>query len=297
MALEIVSLDGALGAEIRGLNLNEDIDAATRQALRDAWAEHLILVARDQDLSDEDLVNFTSVFGECDRSPPNEAGVKGPGYVPMLPEVAVISNVKENGEPIGSLSNLELVWHTDMSYHELPADGCALYALEVPGTGGETGFLNMYAAFEALQPPLPDTVKDKTAIHDFTYTSAGTLRKGFSEVTDVREAPGARHPMLRTHPVTGRTALFLGRRTNSYVIGLPIKESEELLDRVWAHTTQDQYTYTHKWRAGDVVLWDNRCVMHRRTPFDDQERRVMHRTQMKGAAPYYNAHGSAGAQS
>lgn len=288
-SLDIVPCSQALGAEVRNLDLTAPLSAATAEALRQAWAEHLILLIRDQSLTDADLVRFTSLFGECDVSPPNEAAHRTPGHVPQLPEVAVISNVRENGEAIGSLGNRELVWHTDMSYHELPSDGCALYALETANSGGETGYLNMYLACETLPDELRRAIDGKTAIHDFTYTSAGTLRKGFQEVDDVRKAPGARHPMLRTHPVTGRTALFLGRRTNSYIIGLPIDESEALLDAVWAHATQEAFSYTHRWRPNDLILWDNRCVMHRRNPFDDRERRIMHRTQLKGARPYFEA--------
>ena len=115
------------------------------------------------------------------------------------------------------------------------------------------------------------------------------LRKGFEEVDDVREAPGARHPMLRTHPVSGRTALFLGRRVNSYVIGMSVAESEALLDEVWAHTTAGDFAYKHSWQPGDLILWDNRCVMHRRDPFDSADRRIMHRTQLAGEVPRYLA--------
>ena len=289
MSIEVVPCSDALGAEIKNLDLREPIDTSTTEALREAWADHLILLVRGQSLSDADLVRYSSVFGECGHSPPNEAAVESPGYVPNLPEVAVISNVVQDGQPIGSLSNRELVWHTDMSYHELPADGCALYALEVPSEGGETGFLNMYKAYDALDRELREAIADKRAIHDFTYTSAGTLRKGFKEVDDVRDAPGARHPMLRTHPVTGRTALFLGRRVNSYIVGMDLAESEALLDRVWEAATQPQFAYTHEWRPGDVIVWDNRCVMHRREAFDDTARRLMHRTQLKGDRPYFGS--------
>jgi len=289
MTIEVMPCSEALGAEIRNIDLSQEIDVTSAEALRKAWAENLVLLIRGQDLSDADLVRFTSLFGSCDVSPPNEAALRTPGFVPQLPEVAVISNVVENGEAIGSLANRELAWHTDMSYNETPADGCALYALEVPENSGDTSFLNMYRAYDTLEPALQEAIVGKRAIHDATYTSAGTLRKGSKEVDDVREAPGARHPMLRTHPVTGRTALFLGRRVNSYVLGLPVSESEVLLDKVWTHTAQEQFTYRHRWQKGDIVLWDNRCVMHRREPFDNAERRVMHRTQLSGASPFHEA--------
>jgi taurine dioxygenase len=273
-----------------GVDLSTSLAAESLQQLQKAWAEHLVLVFRDQQLDDQQLVQASSLFGVCDRAPPNEAAVKGPGYVERLPEVTVISNVVEDGNHIGSLGHGELVWHTDMSYHEAPANASALYAIELPaGGGGDTSFLNMYAAFESLPERLKNTLRGKQAIHDFTYTSAGTLRKGFAEVDDVRDAPGARHTMLRTHSVTGRTALFLGRRVNSYVLGLSVKESEALLDEVWGHVIDNQPSYSHQWQPGDMVLWDNRCVMHRREQFDPTDRRVMHRTQLAGERPYFNS--------
>jgi taurine dioxygenase len=290
MALTIDPIVSAIGAEISGVDLRQPLEDMTAKALRDAWSKHLVLLFRGQELGDEDLVRFSANFGTCDKAPPNEAAVKGPGHVETLPEVTVISNVVEAGNPIGSLGSGDLVWHTDMSYHEYPADGSALYAIELPEHGGgETGFLNMYAAYESLPPELEAKLHNQRAIHDFTYTSAGTLRKGFEEVDDVREAPGARHPMLRTHPVSGRTALFLGRRVNSYVIGMSVAESEALLDEVWAHTTAGDFAYKHSWQPGDLILWDNRCVMHRRDPFDSADRRIMHRTQLAGEVPRYLA--------
>jgi len=197
----------------------------------------------------------------------------------------VISNVEVNGMPIGALGAGEAEWHTDMSYTPVPPSASLLYALEVPREGGDTSFCNMYRAYEDLDPAVRARIEQGRTTHDSTYTSAGGLRKGGRPVTDVREAPGARHPLVRIHPVTGRRALFLGRRRNGYIEGLPIAESEQLLDLLWAHSTQPQYTFSHHWRKGDLLLWDNRCVMHRRDPFDPNTRRVMHRTQVKGDVP------------
>ena len=142
----------------------------------------------------------------------------------------------------------------------------------------------------AASPPSSDaqaTSSARQAIHDATYTSAGGLRKGVRPAADVSQTPGARHPILRTHPVTRREALFLGRRRNGYVVGLPVPESERLLDALWAHATQPQFAYTHRWQVGDLVMWDNRCAMHRRDAFDPDTRRIMHRTQVKGDAPFH----------
>jgi taurine dioxygenase len=196
--------------------------------------------------------------------------------------VAVIASVKKDGKAVGSLGSYELVWHTDMSYNPLPPRASLLYALEVPPDGGNTGFLNMYAAYETLPDELKRAIEGKSCIHDSSRNSAGELRKGFQTTLDPRRTPGAVHPLVRLHPVTQRKALFLGRRPGAYIHGLSVEDSEKLLDAVWAHATQERFAWHQKWRAGDLVMWDNRCVMHRRDAFDENLRRLMHRTQIVG---------------
>jgi taurine dioxygenase len=169
-----------------------------------------------------------------------------------------------------------------MSYNPLPPRASLLYALEVPADGGNTGFLNMYSAYETLPESVKRAVEGKTCIHDSSRNSAGELRQGFQRTLDVRQTPGAVHPLVRRHPVTGRKALFLGRRPGAYIDGLSVEESEKLLDAVWAHATQECFAWYQKWRIGDLVMWDNRCVMHRRDAFDESLRRLMHRTQIVG---------------
>jgi taurine dioxygenase len=284
MTLKIEPSSQALGTFISGIDLREPLNEATTADLQRIWGEHPVMIFRGQTLSDADLLRFTSHFGECDRAPVGDALLN----CDIPAEITVVSNAKENGEPIGFLGTGELIWHTDMSYNPEPAIASSLYALDVTkGAGGETSYLDMHAAFDSLPPALLERIKDCTAIHDSSYTSAGTLRTGMPAVVDVSKAPGAQHRLLRTHPATGRTALFLGRRPNAYILGLPVEESEALLDEIWAHTMQDQFVYIHRWEKGDLVFWDNRCVMHRREAFDDSERRIMHRTQLKGEAPYY----------
>ena len=159
-----------------------------------------------------------------------------------------------------------------------------LYAIEVPPAGGNTGFTSMYRAYELL----PDEMKRRLAglrvKHDGTYNSGGYVRQGVTPTDDPRESPGTYHPIVCTHPETGRKCLYLGRRRNAYIEGLGLAELEALLDEVWRFATRDELTWYNKWRVGDLVLWDNRCTMHRRDPFDAESRRVMHRTQMKGEA-------------
>jgi len=231
------------------------------------------------------LMRFSARFGELDRVPIAAANLDraNSGVVPEAVDwVAVIANAKKDGKEMGGLGSYELVWHTDMSYNPLPPRASLLYALEVPVDGGNTGFLNMYAAYETLAPDLKRAIEGKTCIHDSSRNSAGELRKGFQRTLDVRHTPGAVHPLVRLHPVTGRKALFLGRRPGAYIHGLEVEESEALLDAIWAHATQEKFAWYQKWRAGDLVMWDNRCVMHRRDAFDESLRRLMHRTQIVG---------------
>jgi taurine dioxygenase len=140
----------------------------------------------------------------------------------------------------------------------------------------------MFKAYESLPAELKKAVEGKIAVHDASRNSAGMLRKGYKEVTDVRETVGARHPLVRTEPKTGRKALFLGRRPNAYVLGIGVAESEGLLDALWAHATQSCFTMCHQWQVGDLLMWNNLSVLHRRDPFDPKSRRIMHRSQIKG---------------
>ena len=152
----------------------------------------------------------------------------------------------------------------------------------------------MYLALETLAPSIRQRVEGRTLKHDMTYNSAGDLREGFQPVSDVRYAPGPSHPIIRTHPVTGYDALYLGRRPNAYINGLSVEESEALLDALWSHATQPQFTWHHVWQPGDILIWDNRCVMHHRDPFDAGTRRVMHRVQCAGDKPTKLASGKTG---
>lgn len=291
MTFDVVRCSPALGAEIRGLDLHQPLDAATVRALKGAWAEHLVLLVRGQALSAAELVRFSGYFGTPDLAPPNEAkNLTSDGYVPEYREITVISNVIVDGIEIGSLGAGECAWHSDMTYSETPPSFCMLHALELPKNGGGgTGFLSLRAAYESLPDELKEKLQGREAIHDATYTSAGTLRKGHEPVTDVRKAPGARHPLVVRHPASGQPQLMLGRRQNSYVVGLPVEESEALLDALWAHTTQERFMWHHEWRLGDLVMWDNCGVLHVRHAFDEKDRRIMHRTQIRADGPYYLA--------
>ena len=163
-----------------------------------------------------------------------------------------------------------------------PPKGAMLFSIEIPPHGGDTFWANMVLACEKLPARLRQAIEGRVAVHDATYNSAGIMRKGYKDVTDPREAPGARHALIKRHPETGRECLFLGRRRNSWIVGLPLDESERLLDELWAHATQPEFTFRQVWQVGDLMMWDNRCTLHRRDAFDPNARRLMHRTQIKG---------------
>jgi len=278
MGVRAVATGSALGAEVIGVDLR-DVGDHTFGVIHKAWLDHLVLLFRGQSLSDDQLIAFSRRLGELDLAPIQETGRR---FVDGHPEIYIVSNVIEKGAPIGSLGAGELVWHTDMSYQEDPPKASMLYALEVPREGGKTGFLNMYDAYQALPLTLKERITGLRVKHDGTYNSGGYIRAGVTPTDDPREAPGTIHPLVCTHPEAGRKCLYLGRRRNAYIEGLSLADSEALLDEIWAYATRDELTWYNDWRVGDLVLWDNRCTMHRRDPFDPAARRVMHRTQIKG---------------
>ena len=272
---------GRIGAEIEDLDLSRPLAPEAVGALNDALDKFLVLVIRKQRLDDPQLLAFSRNLGQLDPPGPNPYGEP---FLKEFPDINVISNVIENGRPIGNLGAGEAAWHADMTYIDVPPRAAVLHALEIPpGGDGDTYFASMFAAYDELPAGLRTEIEGKIAVHDGSRNSAGMLRRGYSEVTDVRNTRGAHHPLVRTDARTGRKALFLGRRQNSYITGMPVPESEDLLNRLWAHATQPQFTMRHRWRAGDVLIWNNLGVLHRRDAFDATARRVMHRTQIKGA--------------
>jgi taurine dioxygenase len=278
--IQVVSTGAALAAEIRGVDLRR-IDDSAFAAIHRAWLDHLVLLFRGQDLNDDDLIAFSRRFGDLDLAPIQENGRR---FVDGHPEIYVVSNVIENGVAIGSLGAGEAVWHTDMSYLDDPPKASMLYAIEIPPAGGNTGFTNMYSAYEALPNALRLRIARLRLKHDGTYNSGGYVREGIVATEDPVASPGTYHPIVCSHPETGRKCLYLGRRRNAYIERLALVESEALLDELWHYATREELGWYNRWRVGDLVLWDNRCTMHRRDPFDGASRRIMHRTQMKGEA-------------
>ena len=218
MPLQITKLADALGAEVGGVDLSRPLVAATFAEIREAWLEHLVLRFRGQRLSDPQLIAFSRHFGELDPPGPNPYGKP---FLPEYPEMNVISNIKVGGAPIGGLGDGEAIWHADMTYVESRRWARSCTRSRLPPSGGDTYWANMYLAYEsAAGGAARSASRGASAVHDATYNSAGIMRKGYKDVTDPREAPGARHALVRTHPETGRKCLFLGRRRNSYIVGL-----------------------------------------------------------------------------
>lgn len=282
-AFEIFRFNAALGAEVRCGDLRT-ISQDTFACLHRAWLDNLVLLIRGQDLSNpQDLLAFGRRFGELERAPGLVKGQKLKD--PNLLELAIVSNIKDEGAPIGVLGDGEAVWHTDSSFYEVPPGASILHSLEIPPVGGNTEFANMYQAYDAMSAALRERVRGRTIKNDVVHNTGGQIRDGYEDGMDIRTSPGPSHPIVRTHPDTGYNTLYLGRRPYAYVNGLTVGESERLLDDMWSHATQAAFTWHHVWKVGDVIIWDNRCVLHRRDSFDPNARRLMYRTYVKGTRP------------
>jgi taurine dioxygenase len=278
--LKIQKLADALGAEISGVDIAKPLSKEDLGEILAAWKEYLVLRFRGQELTDPQLLEISRNFGVIDPPGPNSYGKP---FLADFPDINVISNIKVGEQPVGGLGDGEAVWHADMTYIETPPKASFLHALEIPPTGGDTAWGNMYVAYQALPAHLKQEIKGRKAIHDATYNSAGMIRNGMKDVTDPREAPGAHQPLVAKHPESGLPCLFLGRRRNSYILGMDLDASNQLLDELWAHIDNPEFTFTQVWQLHDLILWDNRCTLHRRDSFDPQSRRLMHRTQIKGS--------------
>ena len=287
--MNVTLLPGGVCAEINGVDLSGPFADEVFSRINEVWLATGALLIRGQSLTDKQLLAFAKKFGDLEFPPSKLLSLrKSVGSSNKISSyINVISNVVENGQPIGQLGAGEASWHTDSAFVEEPPAASVLYAIEIPSNGGNTSVANMTKAWDSLDPVLRAAIRGKKAKHDYTYTSVGERRKDFPEVLDPREAPGPTHPIVRTHPDTGRESLYLGRRLNCYILGLSLNESEKILDQLWKHAVKPEFTYEHVWQVGDVLMWDNRCTMHRREAFDKSERRIMHRAQVKGGRPYF----------
>ena len=278
-ALVVKPLSPALGAEIAGVDLRDELSPQTVADILGAWHEHLVILFRDQTLSEDEQIRFARHFGALQkRNRPaaarNESNIQHPDLT-ML-----VSNIRENGKLIGSLADGEMHFHSDYCYVEKPAKGTFLYAMEIPSQGGDTLFLNMYKAHDALPVELRARIEGRKAVNAYHYES---LTRSVNEAKiDFSKQPHFAQPMVRMHPDTMRKALYVNRLMTWTVEGMDDAEGRALLDTLFTHIEQDQFIYTHKWRVGDLVLWDNRCTLHARTDFSDKERRLLRRHVVEG---------------
>ena len=270
---QTLPLSPALGAEIRGLDLSRSLDGETVAALRAAWLEHLVLLFRGQTLDVEAQIRFASYFGE--PSEPRSGGGRD-----LDPRVLLVTNIREDGRPIGVLPDGELQFHSDSAFLERPLMATVLYAVEIPDRGGETLFANAYRAWETLDSALKRRLEGRRAFNVYDYATqvkAGTL--------DRAGLPQTVHPVVRTHPETGRKALYVNRLMTEEILDMPPGESAALLDTLFAAIERPDCVHEHVWRNGDLVIWDNRCAQHARRDFPSDRTRLMRRVGIVGDVP------------
>lgn len=276
--MKVTPITANFVADIEDVNLATINDTEFEQ-LYSAWLEYGVLRIRNQDLDDEQLQTFSKRFGPLEEAPFGRMSEEDKAKIKHR-YVTTLSNIIADGKPIGGLGNSEATWHSDMTYIETPPPASLLLGIEIPEQGGDTHFANQYAALEALPSDLRKRIETLTVKHNAAHTSVGKLRPGFEAFDDPREAPGAIHPMIKTHNESGRPALYLGRREWAYIPGLSVTESDALLDELWAYVALEENTWRQKWQPLDLIIWDNRCVMHRRDGFDQNSRRYMRRCQV-----------------
>jgi taurine dioxygenase len=273
-ALRTKSLSPALGAEILDIDLSEPMSDELFEKILQCWHDNAVVLFRGQHLSEADQVRFAEYFGPLALSHTRR-------YTTANPAVMLISNIRENGKQIGALPDGEMQFHSDQCYQEKPAMASMLYAIEVPSVGGNTLFANAYAAYETLSDDIKRRLDGRKAMHAYDYDNA-SMKRG----TKIQEGvPHFAHPAVRTHPATGRKALYVNRLMTIAIEGLPEAESDELLNFLFEHQENPAFVYEHVWQVNDLLMWDNRCALHARTDFSNDERRLMRRATVLGERP------------
>ncbi len=273
--LAIAPLSPQLGASITGIDLGQPLAEATRRAIHDAFVRHHVLCFRDQKLDEAQQIAFSGQFGTLERHiARNRTGAN--------PLVNIVSNLGPDGQPSGKLSSTR--WHTDKSFRQLPSLATILHALVMPPDGGETCFADMVAAYEALPQDEKARLDGLKVVHSWELSRERAGGKATPE--EIADAPPMTHPLVRTIPETGRKALFMGEHA-AYIEGLPRDEGYAQLARLTAHAIEERFVYRHKWTLGDMLMWDNRCLLHRANPNFDAAKfpRVLQRTCLRGNAP------------
>ena len=270
--VEYRKLSKHTGAEILGIDLNQQIPQETIAEIWKIFCDHCVVLFRGQKLEQPDLVRATSQFGDCgEYDRPAEFHTSGQKKV--LPQIMLITNIRENGEPIGSLPDGEMWFHHDTIHRETPHKATLLYSVEVPTWGGNTVFSNLMAAHDAMPADLRSALEGRTAYNAFSY---GSVKKG--DPNAVKARSHAVHPTIRTCPDNGRKAIYLDRLMSQHLIDVPEAESEAILERVYDFIEQDEFCYDHVWKKGDVLMWDNRTSVHARRDFPADQVRLMWRT-------------------
>ena len=275
IGIQVLPLSDVMAAEVIGLNLSNPITELAREAIHQAFLSHQLLVFRDQDLTKAQQVTFTENFGTLER---HTARNQGSADIPL---VHVVSNLDAAGKPSGTVNST--MWHSDKSFRPEPSMATVLHAVTLPPDGGDTCFANMYAAFEALPEAEKTELDGMQVIHSWELSRENRHRVLSKE--EIEDAPPMSHPLVRVHPETGRKALFIGMHA-SHLDGMEMMAGRERLESLERHATQSQFIYRHHWRKGDVLMWDNRCLLHHADPNFDaaQHPRVLHRTCLRGSS-------------
>ena len=273
MAITVSPLSEAIGARIEGVDLRREVDTGTFDTIRNALFEHAIIVVPRQTLDEDDQERFCRYFGELEMVRSGEAPSDHPA-------VLMITNVTDSGRPT-ALEDGEMMFHYDQCYYENPALGSTLYAMEIPDEGGNTLFANCRLAYEALDDGWKARLDGLRALHYYDYKRDPTLRP--SDINP--DAPQWVHPVVRTHPETGRKAIYVNRLMTLWIEGIDRDESDEILDYLFAHIEKPEFVYEHEWTVGELIMWDNRCSAHARTWFSPDKRRMMRRVTVRDPHP------------
>jgi alpha-ketoglutarate-dependent taurine dioxygenase len=274
-AMEIVPVSPALGAEIRGVDASRPLSDELFHRIEKAWHQHLVILLRDQRLDEDEQVRFAERFGPLSPIHTDHHSEKNKA-------VMYIGNRKQDGKIVGALPLGEMQFHSDQCYRERPAMGTMLYAIEIPAEGGNTLFANAYKAYDALPEDVKSRVNGRQAVQVYDY-GGGVLDR--ANMVEPKDGMSFAHPVARTHPATGRKALYVNRLMTHHIEGLAREESERILAAMFATIERPEFIYEHRWRVGDLLLWDNRCTLHARRDFDPNESRWLRRVTIQGERP------------
>ncbi len=271
-ALDISPLSPVVGAAVHGLDLRRAIDDRTAEHLREAFARHAVLCVHGQQITASEHARFVAVFGPVDTGYRVRSGARSDEV--RKRGVMLVSNIRKDGKPIGSLPDGEMQFHSDGAHRDVPYMATSLHAVRIPSRGGDTLFANLAAAYEALDEETRDRIASLRVRNMYGYDD--TFRDETMDENDPNSS-SATHDLVRTHPESGRKALYLNRLMTRHVIGMDRDESDALLARLFDHAERPEFVYAHKWAVGDVLIWDNRCLNHARTDFPRDEDRLLRR--------------------